>query len=707
MPSSLDLIFRPRAVAVIGASTQTDCVGRQIFTNLRSYGFPGPVYPVNPKVAAIEGVPCFPSIEVIEGPVELAVIVVPRAAVLSVVEQCARKDVRGLVVISAGFRELSSEGAALEEELKAAVRRHGMRLIGPNCMGVFHTDPNVRMNATFAPAPPQPGSIGFISQSGALGAAVLSTADQLDLGFSFFASIGNEADVTASDLLAYWQDDPRTDVVLVYLESLPDPAGFRAVAEQISRKKPLVVLKGGCSEAGARAAASHTGALAGADEAVDAFLRQCGALRVGSMEEMMEVATGFSRGRVPRGRHVALLTNAGGPGILATDACSAQGLEFPQLAETTLSSLREIAPPQAAIANPTDLTVAATAAMYEGAARAMLADPAVDSLLAVFVTPMMVAAKDVFPALERAALGSEKPVFSVFTAQENLRLFRPTTGAKLPVFIYPEAAARALGAMTRFLERRNRTVGHVRGFVVNQSAARRILERAATEGREHLRTSESLEVLEAYGLACARWERVPVQSANDALAAASRLGYPIAMKLDALAAVHKTEKEAVILAIADDRACERAYDRLVAQLDALGQAPADAILVQKMLTAGTEVILGLTRKAFAPLVMFGLGGIFVEVLRDVAFRALPVTDIDATEMVREIRGYPLLAGARSRPPLAVGAVEEALLRLAQLGNDFPAIRELDVNPFWLAERAEDSKVVDARIRIEPSGLVRG
>lgn len=704
MPSFLDSIFRPRSIAVIGASRETACVGRQIFSNLLSGGFCGPVYPVNPKVLSLEGVACYPSVEAVDGPVDLAIIVVPRTAVLGVVGGCARKGVGGLVVITAGFRELSPEGAALEAELTAVVRRHGLRMIGPNCMGVFHTDPEVRMNATFAPVPPQTGSIGFVSQSGALGAAVLSTADQLDLGFSFFASIGNEADVTASNLLAYFQDDPRTDVVLLYLESLPDPVSFRTVAAAMSSKKPLVVLKAGRSEAGARAAASHTGALSGADEAVDAFLRQCGAVRVNSMEEMLDAATGFSRGRLPKGRRVALLTNAGGPGILTTDACAAQGLEFPPLADHTQNAIRAVAPSQATIANPTDLSVAGTSAMFESAGAAMLADPAVDCLLALFVTPMMVRAKDVFVALERIAEANAKPVFSIFTAQQNLRRFRPATGVKLPVFLYPEAAARALGVIRRFLELRERPIGHLRTFPVETEKAGSILERAAREGREHLRAREAMAVLEAYGLRGARWDAVcACASVEDVLATAAGIGYPLAMKLDALAALHKTEFGGVILNVEDEKSCALAYRQLIAQLDAAGRKPGDGVLLQQMMARGMEVILGLTRDSFAPLVMFGLGGIFVEVLRDVAVRTLPLSDVDAAAMVREIRGHPLLAGARGRPALAVQAVEEALLRVAQLASDFPAIRELDVNPFLLAERGEDCCFLDARIRIAAPG----
>jgi acetyl coenzyme A synthetase (ADP forming)-like protein len=701
MTELLDAVFRPRSVAVIGASTERNALGRQILENLLTYGFRGHIFPVNPKAKELLGLRCFPSVLDIPDPIDLAVVVVPREHTLAVVDECGRKGVRGLVVITAGFREVGGEGASREAELAELVKRYGFRLVGPNCMGVLNTDPLVRLNATFAPTMPDEGRKAFLSQSGALGVAILNIADERNLGLSSFASLGNKADVTDHDLLAYWAQDARTSVILMYLEAFSNPAAFAQVARRVSVEKPILVVKSGKTRAGARAAISHTGSLAEAsDTALDAFLEHCGVLRVGTVEELFDLGTAFARNPLPKGPRVAVISNAGGPAILAVDSIIGRGLELAQLSEQTLEALRHRLPAHASATNPLDMLPTADAQLYGFALRKILADPGVDMALVIFVPPMMVDPMDVIGALDEARRSAQKPVVGVLMApKEAMALLRETHPDHIALCQFPEAAAGALAALERQRRWRDRGPGKPPAWPVDRAAAQKILDTARAEGRAELHLREAFEVLTAYGIPVARY--VAVRSAKAAEGAARGLGFPVAMKISHGGVPHKTEARGVALNI---RSADQAFHTYHGLTHVLAESlhvdmAGRAVVVQEMVS-GREVILGMVRDPnVGPLLMFGLGGLFVETIRDVAFRPVPLTDLDARELLHAIRGFPVLSGVRGQHPVCFEKIEESLLRLSQLTTDFPCIEEIDINPFFASENPEDCKAADARFRL--------
>jgi len=701
MTLTLNPLFRPSSVAVVGASTNPQALGGQILHNILNYGFRGRVYPVNPKAQELLGLRCFPSVTDIPDPIDLAVIVVPREAARAVAEECGRKGVKGLVVITAGFRETGEEGAAQEKELAEVAERYGMRLVGPNCMGVINTDPLVRLNATFAPTMPLEGNKAFLSQSGALGVAILNVADDRSLGLSSFASLGNKADVTDDDLVAYWADDPRTATILMYLEAFSNPSRFAQVARQASLKKPILVVKSGRTRAGARAVVSHTGSLAEAsDVALDAFLEHCGVQRVGTVEELFDCGTAFARNPLPRGRRVAVISNAGGPAILATDAIIGRGLEMAQLSEETLAAIRMRLPAHASLANPLDMLPTANAPLYGFALRKVLADPGVDMALVIFVPPMMVDPVDVVAALDDARRDATKPVVGVLMApKEALLQLRETHPDHVALCQFPESAVGALAALERQGRWCARGHGQEPKFQVDRAAVERIFATARAEGRTDLHLREAFEVLAAYGVPVARY--VVARSAEAAENAARGLGFPVAMKISHGGLAHKTEARGVALNIRSSDQAFHTYHGLTYVLaeQLHVEMSGRAVVVQEMV-AGRETILGMVRDPnVGPLLMFGLGGLFVETIRDVAFRPVPLTDLDARELIRAIRGYPVLTGVRGQKPVVFAKLEEAILRLSRLISDFDVIEEVDINPFFASEREEDCKAADARIRL--------
>jgi acetyl coenzyme A synthetase (ADP forming)-like protein len=703
MNRDFDAIFRPSSIAVIGASTNPQALGHQILANLRNYGFRGRVFPVNPKARELLGLRCFPSVLDIPDAIDLAIVVVPREHAAAVVDECGRKGIRAAVVITAGFREVGGEGGRLEAQLTAAASRYGLRLVGPNCMGVINTDPLVRLNATFAPTMPLEGNVAFLSQSGALGVVILNVAEERNLGIASFASLGNKADVTDDDLLAYWADDPRTEVILMYLESFSRPARFAQMARAVSVRKPILVVKSGKTQAGARAARSHTGALAeGSDAALDAFLDHCGVQRVATVEALFDVGIAFSRNPLPAGPRVAILSNAGGPAILATDAVVGCGLELAQFSPETLEDLRARLPRDATVSNPLDMLPTADAGAYEFALDRLLRDPGVDMALAIFVPPMMVDPVEVVGALERARRRTPKPVVGVLMSPEgSSALLRETHPQHLALYRFPESAAGALAALER--QRRWCVRGHGRPAAELAEAdfarVEKILQAARAERRTHLHLHECFEVLSACGIPVARYRLA--DSAEAAGEAARELGWPVAMKLTCGCIEHKTEARAVALNVRSADQAFHTYYGLRHALEAVPRASnsGSGVVVQEM-AAGRELILGMVRDPhLGPLLMFGLGGLFVETIRDVAFRPVPLTDLDARELIRSIRGYPVLAGVRGQKPVDFDGLEQALLRLSLLVARFEEIEEIDINPFFASERPGESKAADARIRL--------
>ena len=690
-------LLAPNTIAVIGASRRQSTIGHQILENLISYGFVGAVYPVNPHARSICAIRAYPSIADVPDPVDMAVIVVPKEQVLDIAEQCGRARVKGLVVISAGFREIGDEGAVRETKLMEIVRAHDMRMIGPNCMGVVNADPAVSMNATFATAMPPFGHSAFVSQSGALGLSVLDYAQEYGIGISQFVSVGNKPDVSVNDLLVEWESDPTIKVILMYVENFGNPRRFLEIASRITKVKPIIVVKSGRSRAGALAASSHTGALAVDDIAVDAMLTQAGVLRASSVEELFEMAIGFGALAMPRSRRTAVLTNAGGPGILAADALVMYGLQLAELSEATIASLRPLFPAEASIRNPLDMIASATPAGYKAALTALLADPGVDAAVPIFVPPFGVKQEDVAEAIASAAATQPtKPVFAVLMGREGLPLGRAELRkAGIPAYIFPESAARALSAINRQVEWAARPAANPAPLDVDRDAATAILDGAMRDGRESLTEFESLALLRAYGIPVAESRFATGQ--EDLAAAGQALGYPLVVKLVSPDVSHKTDVGGVRLGITSEAQLHEEYHELIRNVrDRAPGAKVHGVLVQQMVSGGRETIVGISRDpSFGSLVMFGLGGIFVEALQDVMFRMTPIDDAQALEMIMGIRGARVLGGMRGAPPVDRSALAAAVRRIAQLGADFPQILELDVNPLLAMEHG--AIAVDARV----------
>ncbi|HEY3174577.1 MAG TPA: acetate--CoA ligase family protein [Candidatus Polarisedimenticolia bacterium] len=709
MPSSpagrsLDAIFRPRSIAVIGASRDRTAIGREILHNLIEYEFTGPIFPVNPKAASVHSLKCYPDVEAIPDSVDLAIIVVPAGLVPAIVDQCGRKGVRGIVVITAGFKEIGGDGVRREAELLEKVRGYPMRMIGPNCMGVINTDPAVRMNATFAKAmpaaPATAGGIGFISQSGALGEAILASARDLNLAISMFASTGNKADISGNDLLEYWENDPTVSIVLMYLESFGNPTKFTQLARRITRGKPILAVKSGRSTSGARAASTHTGSMAGLDVAAESLLTQCGVIRAATIQEMFVYAQTLSKQPTPAGPRVGIVTNAGGPGILAADACENLGLTLPQLGEGTLASLRRILPPEGTPSNPTDLIASAGAERYGPAVATVLADPVVDALMVIFVSPIMIDAHAVARAIvasTKSQAGPRKPVVTCFMGKIGWEEgIRELEGNGIPVYRFPELAAEGLAAAARYREVVSRVEGRSISFPVDRTAASAAIEKVVASGAAAMDQTQARELLESYGIPFTPCRRVA--SPAEAIDFGLEVGYPIVLKGDSTSLNHKTERKVVRLDLRNGDEAGTAYRELRSQLDRIDERA--AVLAQKMVKGGREVIFGAFHDPqFGAVGMFGLGGIYVEILKDVTFRVMPITDREASEMVRSVRGYPLLAGVRGEAAVDIALLEQMLLRVSQLVTENDSIDALDINPFIVSGAAGLSVAVDARVRV--------
>jgi acetyltransferase len=703
MLSPLDAIFRPRSIAVVGASRRADTIGYQIVDNLLRHGYTGVVYPVNPKASAIHSVQAYPTVGAIPGEVDLAVVVVPKDSVLQVVDECGAKGVKSLVVISAGFKEVGAEGAERESALTQRVRHHGMRLVGPNCMGIVNTDPSTSMNATFAPSMPPAGPLSFLSQSGAMGVTILDYAAEYGIGIHHFASVGNKADVSANDLLRFWGDEEGTRVILMYLESFGNPRRFTALARTVARRKPIVVVKSGRTPAGARAAASHTGALAGVDVATDALLAQCGVLRADSVQELFDIAMALEEQPIPKGNRVAIVTNAGGPGIMIADACESEGLQVVELSTETQARLREIFPAEASVRNPVDMIASATSTSYRVALEAVLTDPNVDSAIAAFVPPLGVKQVDVASSIVEAFREHSdegKPILAVLMGRQGFPEGRAELhDAGIPAYTFPESAARALAAMVRYRQWLDRPVQEPGRFDVDRASVTHIVERARAEGRTRLKEDEALDVLEAYGVPVVKHRLVTTH--QEAREAAAACGYPIVLKAVAQGVVHKTDVGAVEVDIRTPEELDQAFGRIVKKLGE-AEIEIEGVLVQRFASGGRETIIGMSSDpSFGPILMFGLGGIYVEALRDVAFALAPVSEVDAREMLSSIRGARLLNEVRGEPGADRDALVDAIRRLSQLVVDHPGIAEFDVNPFLAF--SDGGLAVDCRISLHPEG----
>ncbi|MEX2571105.1 MAG: GNAT family N-acetyltransferase [Gemmatimonadota bacterium] len=695
-------LLQPRSVAVIGASRQRGGISGEVLHNLLDFGFNGPVVPVNPRAAVVQSVIAYPDVEQVPVDVDLAVVVVPAAAVLDVVEACGRKGVRGLVVISAGFGETGEEGRSRQDDLVRVCRAAGMRLIGPNCMGILNTNADVRLNATFAPAPPPPGSVGFMSQSGALGLAVMDYADKLALGLSSFVSVGNKADISGNDLIRYWEQDADTEVILLYLESFGNPRKFSRIARRVARSKPIVAVKSGRSLAGARASGSHTGALiASSDVTVDALFRQTGVIRTDTLQQMFDVTALLTSQPPPRGRRVAILTNAGGPGILCADTCEAEGLEVPILSDQTQKALRALLASEASVSNPVDMIASAPAEQYGEAIRIIGADPNVDALIVIFIPPLVTRVEDAARAVMEGveSLGGGKTVLSVFMQARGVPEALRAGEVRIPSYEFPEDAAIALARAARYGEWRARPPeAPVEFGDLRSEEAAAIVADALATGDEWLTAEATSALLACYGLPLL--ERRVVASANGATDAAKEIGGRVVLKAIAPGLVHKTDAGGVRLDLDADAIAGVARE-MSERLTAAGHPPT-GFLVQAMAAEGAEMLIGVVHdRQFGPVVACGAGGVLVELIKDVSVRLAPITALDAREMIDELRTRPLLTGYRGSPPRDVRALEDAILRVGVMVEDLPQIQELDLNPILVHERG--ATIVDARVRIAPAG----
>ncbi len=695
MPGSLEAILRPRTLAVIGVSSRADSLSGRLIGNLFAAGYTGAVYPVNPKVPAVRSLRCYPSLRAIPDAPDLAVVMVPRDAVPATVDECLDVGVGGIVVITAGFREGGAAGAEVERRVLSRVRAAGVRMVGPNCMGLINTDPAVRMDASFTPAPALPGSVAFASHSGALGVAMLEAARDVGLGFSHFVSLGNSADVDINDLLEVWERHDPTRVIMLYLESLPEPERFLTLARRIGRAKPILVYKGGRTAAGQRAASSHTGALAAGDTAVDALLRQAGVQRAGTLEELFDLALAFSSAPAPRGRRVAVVTNAGGPAIAATDALADHGLELASLLPATERALQQFLPAEAAVANPVDMLPSATPDNFRSAIELALADEGVDAVLTITVTPIMVTPLQIADGIAAVKPPVNKPVLSVFMTYPRFFADARAVAGLPALFRYPEAAVGALAGLVRHGERATAPAREETPPVTARSA---IVARALGRGPGYLPPGEAFALLEEAGIPVAPWRVVGTKA--ELAVAARGLGYPVVLKACGDRLVHKSELGAVAVGIADEDALGRAAAAMAARLEAAGVAP-EEYLLQAHVAGGRETILGVTRDpAVGALVMVGMGGVAVEVWKDVSFRVAPIAACDAEAMLGELRGARLLRAFRGRPAGDVAALERALVRLAALAAAHPEIAECDVNPLLVLDDGRGCVAVDARVRVE-------
>jgi len=693
--------FRPHSVAVIGASEKPGKVGRVVLENILGCGYPGDVYPVNPHGGEILGLKAYPSVEELPEAPDLAVIIVPAAAVPSVLDQCGLKGIKAAVVISAGFKEAGREGYRLELELEEMARRHNMRVLGPNCLGL--ADTSTPLNATFARTTPLTGRLAFFSQSGALCTAALGWTREHGLGFSKFISIGNKMDVDEVDLLKALEDDWHSRVIAGYLEGIKRGEEFLRLAAEVTKKKPVVIFKAGTTQAGAKAVSSHTGTLAGSENAYAASFKRTGVIRAESMEELFHICRGFSQQPVPAGDRVAILTNAGGPGIITADALEKAGLKMAGLEEKTISRLKEHLPPASNFYNPVDVLGDALADRYRAALEALMEDANIDSIICILTPQAMTQPVETARVLVDGCAGKGKSVFAVFMGGTEIDEAEGILhAAGIPNYRFPETAVHTIRAMVEYRSYLSRGEDEVVSFEADREVVDRIFSRVLSEGRYQLGEMEAREVFLSYGIPVAR--TLLATNLTECIAAGREIGYPVVAKIASPQILHKTEVGGVKVGIGNTDELIEAYEEINANVRRLmPNATVWGVVVQEMLKPSRELIVGMNRDPqFGPLLMVGLGGIYVEVLKDVSFRLAPVGKRESMEMLKELKTYWLLRGSRGEKPADIGAVAEVIQRVSQLVSDFPVIQELDINPLRVFDRDMGCVAADARMIIGES-----
>ena len=700
MSSNLDKIMKPKSIAVIGASTKEHTIGSDLMKRLQEYKFNGKIYPVNPKGGIIEGLQAYTSVLEIPGEVDLAIIVVNAKFVLDTIDQCHEKGIKGLCIITAGFKETGAEGAEAEKQLLAKVREYGMRCVGPNCLGVVNTHPDIRMDGCFAESLPERGNIGFVSQSGALGGGILNILKDLNLGFAQFISIGNQADVNAETAMEYWENEDDVEQILLYMESIQNPANFRNLASRISKKKPILALKAGRSAAGASAASSHTGSLAGADKAANALLQQSGVIREYSLKNLFATAKVFANCPIPKGDRVAIITNSGGPGIMATDAVCEYGMQMAKISDATKEKLRSFLPSAASVKNPIDMIASAPIEHYKQTLETVIADENVDMIMVIYLPFLGLKDIDVAKAvMEIKAQYPHKPVIGVFMTKNEFFTKLSDMKVNMPFFMYAEEAADGFNRLNQQRLWMERPQGKVPCYDVDKAKVEKIIKAALAEGRDQLTTLESIDVLQAYGIRACKYGLATNE--EEVVTLGNSIGYPVVMKMTSKTTSHKTDVGGVRVNIQSEEQLRAEYKDLIEKLTEKGLIEGlEGVIIQEMVKGNREMVCGIaTDPQYGPMMMFGLGGVFVEALKDVTFRIAPLTDQDAKEMVKSVKAYKLLQGARGTKPADMDQIEETLLRLSQLVNDFKFIDELDINPLLISEKTGEGIAVDGRIKV--------
>lgn len=707
--ATLRAFFNPNAVAVIGASENPEKLGHAVVRNLVEGGYAnvGKVYPINPKSQEILGLPTFPSVLDVPGPVDLAVIVIPYLLVPDALITCGEKGIQGIVIISAGFREAGKEGVERERELIKIARQYNMRIIGPNVLGILDTF--TPLNASFAADSPPQGPIAITSQSGALGTAILDWAQAGSLGLSKFVSLGNKADVNEIDLLKEWGQDDKSKVILMYIEELTNGQAFLQTAKEVSQIKPVVAIKSGVTISGARAVSSHTGSLAGSEQAYQAAFRQAGVIKADSMEELFDMALAFGYQPLLFGKNIAVVTNAGGPGILATDALERAGLSLAQFETKSIQVLEQTLPDAASAANPVDVLGDARSDRYKLALDVVIADPNVDGIMVILTPQAMTEIEETAHTICRKALETSKPILACFMGEKRIKKgVQILFSNGIPNYPFPDRAALVFKAMADYKAILSRPKEIYPNFPVEGNIVQQLFDKVRSEGRLSLGDSEARSILTAYGMTIPKSELA--DTPNKAIQIANQIGYPVVLKIASPDILHKTDIGGVKVGLQNDEQLHDAFELMVYRAKRyLPEARIWGCLVQEMVPSGNlEVLVGMNRDPqFGPLITFGLGGIYVEMLKDVTFRIAPITKRDAESMLNEIRAKSLLDGVRGKPPVDKDAIIDTLLRVSQLVQDFPEILELDINPLTVFSKGQGAIAIDMRIVLnkdsEPGG----
>ncbi len=695
MVNGLKPFFSASGIAIIGASAKPNKLSYGIVKNLTMYGYQGEIYPVNPSADEILGLTCYPDIKDVPDPVELAVIVLPAGMILKVVKDCAERGIKAVTVISGGFKELGEQGQALENEVFDVIKQNGMRMVGPNCVGTMslHTG----LNTTFISGAPDVGGIGFLSQSGAVLGGVVDFVKDKGIGFAHFSSLGNEADVTETDMIEYLGDDPNTTVITAYVEQIREGQRFLAVAKKVSRQKPIVLLKAGRTAAGARAVSSHTGSLAGSHAAYQAAFKQAGVVEVQAVNDLFDVSQAFALQHLPKGKRVVILTNSGGPAALTSDSLAMNGLEMADLTPETIEFLRVKMNPSAQVTNPIDMLGGAEPQDYETALKAVIADPNVDIVVPILVPQSLVNPVEVAERISEAAATTTKTVVSCFMGDgmvaEPRRVLHKN---KVPMVVYPESIGTILGAMLRYKTWLDLPREALPVFTdINQGSADTLIK--AAEDLPSLGEAETRPLLEAYG--------IPVVSggfaktAEEAARLADQIGYPVVMKIVSPQILHKSDVGGICLNLNNAGEVAESYQEMMVRISlATPEAILEGVLIEKMAPKGQEVIIGMRRDpGFGPMMMFGMGGIFVELFKDVAFKVAPITRLDALDMIQSTKAGTLLAGYRGKPKTDIDAVVDMILRLSLLAMDYPQISEIEINPLVVFPEGEGALALDGRV----------